>query len=336
MYKLILLLLLSPSILLAQDYTITQATFLKADAAQVFDADVGVSIQVEGLKPDKEYKAVLTLNDQTVTKLTVWKLIEVNGQTVAVFPPTTQTPVAPGIFHISGKQGESYGTDISNQWIKITIGSTGPPPDPDPDPPDPPTGGPTTEDIEGLAKIVKNTSTLNDPITAKYIKTALQSLSEDRGSTLSLSEVSEVKAAIGQALIDSMKEVRPPYKDWEGVFRKPVDAYLVQMKDRLTKPEHLQVMIKVIIDNLPVQGTTSTRTSGKIIMYTSPDCIYCLAWKERIFPILEESGWILEEVYATGTVPRYIICDANKCSEEFIGYMSLENFNRTLIKLRGT
>jgi hypothetical protein len=321
MYKLILLILLSPSLLLAQDYTVTQATFLKADAAQVFDADVGVSIQVEGLKSDKEYKAVLTLNDQTITKLVVWKLMTINGQTVAVFPPTTQSPVAPGVFHIAGNPGDSFGTDISNQWIKITIGPT-PAPDPDPDP-DPPSGGPTVEDIEGLAKIVKNTATLNDPITAKYIKAALHSLSE----------VSEVKAAIGEALIASMKEVRPPYKDWEGVFRKPVDAYLVQMKERLTKPEYLKIMIKVIVDNL---GESTQSITSKIVMYSNATCTICTQWKERVYPALRKAGWILEEVDSAGVVPRYIICDRDRCSEEFVGYMTLDNFNKTLAKLRGT
>lgn len=324
MYKTILLILLAPSLALAQDYTITQATFLKADAAQVFDATEGVSIQVEGLKPDKDYKAVLTLNNQTISKLTIWKLIEINGQTVAVFPPTTQSSVAPGVFHISGKPGESYGTDISDQWIKIPIGPTVAP---DPDPPDPPSGGPTTEDVKGLAKIVKDSISLNDPITAGYIKVAL--------SKLSLSEMSGggVKAAIGEALIASMKEVRPPYKDWEGVFRKPIDAYLVQMKDRLTKPEHMKVMVDVIVDNL---GNGTLSVTSKVVMYSSPNCTFCKQWKQRVYPLLQRAGWLLEEVDSTGTVPRYTVCDGNKCSEEFIGYMTLEDFNKILAKLRGT
>lgn len=333
---LILLLLVNP--LYAEDklqYEAIQATFLSADDAIVYQEDEGVVIQTVGLNPGQQSGVVLVFDNLEDTEIEVTTLIDFNGMTVGLYPPKNMKPNDKGVYNLLGNKGDRFGirarTKEGLQQIYVVI--EGVTTDPDDPPPDSPVGQPTPIDIQALVSIGQKASTdLSDPITTRYIKDAL--------TALSLSEVVEVgkiKEAVGQALVASMKEVSPPYKDWNGVFRVPLNTKLSSMvtENKLSSTTNVKLVIDALIKGLSSNTTNviSKIKNGTITMYTRPGCVHCERWLREIRPQLHE--WKVEQVLdTTHAVPRFQVCDNNKCSKIHEGFMDINDFIKLVDSLK--
>lgn len=248
---LIVALLLSPSYAQSKlEYTAIQSTFLTAKDAIIYQEEDKVTIQTVGLEPGQQSGVTLSFDNLTDPEIEVTQLIDFNGLTVGLYPPKNMKPNDKGVYNILGKKGDRFGirarTEDGLQQIYIEIeGETTDPDDPD-DPDDPPTDSLTPADIQSIVAITSNAATtLNDPVTARYIKDAL--------TELSLSEVIgevQMKVVISTALVESLKDVNPPYKDWNGLFRAPLNAKLVELKDKISSTASLKAVIGAIIKGL--------------------------------------------------------------------------------------
>ena len=318
------------------EYTAEQATYLEAKDALVTPTDDGVLVQVLELKPEAKRGIALTVSGITNPVIEVTRLIDYNGFTVGLWPPTDMEPNNLGIYNILGNAGDRFGIRAETQGglRKFEVKIDGDPSDPPPiDPVDPPPGdGPSAEDLSAITAITSSAvATLNDPITTRYIKSALENVS--------LSEVlseatAQAQKAIATALQDSMKEVNPPYKDWNGAFRKPINAKIVELESqgKVKTSAQLKLLVDAIVEGLDSTSSMSTHT---IKMYSRPDCILCKNWRRDVFPSLASKGWALEEILLEqGDVPRFVVCDRDKCSNEFVGYMSIAAFANIVTQMR--
>lgn len=321
------------------EYEAIQATFLSADDAIVYQEDEGVVIQTVGLKPGQKSGVVLVFDNLEDPEIEVTTLVEFNGMTVGLYPPKNMKPNDKGVYNVLGNKGDRFGirarTKEGLQQIYVVVEgvTTDPENPPDSPPTDPPAEQPTPIDIQTLVSIGQKASAeLADPITARYIKEAL--------TTLSLSEVvevSKIKEVIGKALLSSMKEVNPPYKDWNGVFRVPLNTKLSSMvtENKLSSTANVKLAIDALIKGLTTTSTNvlSKVKNGTITMYTRPGCIYCERWKKEIRPQLHE--WKVEEVLdLTHAVPRFQVCDNNKCSKIHEGFMDINDFIKIVDSLK--
>jgi len=310
------------------EYEIVDFSYLEAlDAIVLPKDDEGVNIQAVGLKPGVENRKFLILENSNANYIEVSKLIDFNGITVAIFPPKTVFADEEGKYPIEGEPGDRLGISIRTpttaKWIEVVIADT--PTDPV-DPPPIPGTGPSEQDLAKVQSIAyQATKDLQDPITTRYIKDAL--------TTISLSEVLseatvEIQGAIAKALVDSMKEVSPPYKDWKGKFRQPINIEIVRLESqgKVKTTTHLKQLVDAIVKGLST-NTASAFKNGVVEMYTSPGCDVCAQWKQNVWPILQKAGWTLKEIQSGGTVPRFRICNHGRCSEEVIGYLNISNFN---------
>lgn len=320
MYKYLLPLILLCNISLAQsplEYTVTQATFLKADAAKIYELEDSVSIQVEGLKPESTKAAVLTIDNDTFNYIEVSELVDFNGITVAVFPPKTLYPAEENTYHIEGLSGQRFGVAIRTsdtvKWIEVLIEGTPTPAPPLPVPP---------EDYAQITDLVKtSTQALQDPTTTSAIKKELEQLS--------LSEVlseakEEVKEAVAKGLRESMKILDPPYKDWETGFKVPLNTLIASLE--ITTSQQLQKVVDAI-----VAGMESTST---VTIYSKDDCNICTSWKQEVWPTLEKAGWTLKVVEDDYPVPKFQVCTNGLCSQKVQGYMTVEQFSQIVSKMR--
>lgn len=299
----------------AQDVTISQVTYVRADSAEVIPSDGGVIIFAEGLKSDKQLAVKLLIENQEVTSLEVSKLVEINGLTFAVFPPTVVPPLPekPNTFIITGDSGERFGVSIrssgSPQWLEVKIAG-------EPEAPEQP-----NIDVSDIEKVRGP----DDPITRDAILSSLKQLKFT--GTLDDAIVA-TRLAISNALLDA--PAVPPYKDWKGEFRDPINKIIERL---LNAGQIRSIADWQLVVNAMIKALQPTTTS-KIIMTTSPNCQVCKDWKRNVLPYIK--GWRFEEVTdTTVSVPRFQICDGDKCSNVIVGYMSIDAFNSTVYSLRG-
>jgi hypothetical protein len=337
MYKLLpILALLLCDISFAQEfsYNAKQATFLEAESAKLYQSDKGVLLSVIGLNPERKVGVELTVEGLTEPEIEVTRLIEFQGITVGVYPPNQLKPTE-GVYLILGKPGERYGvrartTEGIKHFVVVLEGVEEPDVPTDPDPPQ--SGNLTQADLDSVTTLVSaSVATLKDPITTRYISAALEkvSLSEVLGEA-----AVELKEAIGNALVDSMKEVRPPYKDWESNFRKPLEAKITELvtAKKVVNGSDLQQVVKAMVKGM---STTSSLSRATIKIYYRENCNLCTKWETEVFPSLKAVGWALDKVYEpTATVPKFVICDNNKCSKEIVGYLDIPTLKLYLEGMR--
>ena len=318
MYKYIIWLCLAASCF-GQDkleHTITQATFLEAKAATIYQLDEGVQIQVEGLTPESKQGLIVSIKGLTDTEIEITTLIEFQGLTVGLYPPQFKSPNEDGNYVILGEPGQRFGirgrTEDGIKQIFAEISGT---PTPAPDlPTDPPPS------LDAVTKIVNTAlDELDDPVTASYIRKELVSIQFTDNLE---NDIKATKAAIGKGLLEAAKVVKPPYKDWEGKFRIPLDKAISPK----TSTE-LQAIVKAIVDAIPESQSVS-----KIIMLTREDCEYCKKWEREVEPLLK--GWEIDKRLHNGDVPSFLVCVDGVCSPPYIGYMSVTDFNAIVRSLR--
>ena len=327
----LLLLISCLDISLGQDfqYTVTEQTFLSAKAAKLYPQPDGVLLAVTDLDPKAKKGVELTFQGLKEEAIEVSRLIKFQGVDLGVFPPMTLLPTD-GVYLLLGNPGDRFGvtarTETGIQRILVELSGT--PVDPvDPEEP-PPSGNLTQEDLDAVTSLTSSSlSSLQDPITARYITAEL--------NKLSLSEVLgeaavELKKAIGDGLVASMKEVRPPYKDWETNFRKPLDNRITQLvtAGKVVTGADLQLIVKAM---LKAMTTSTSSLTATIKMYYSQNCNECSRWEREVYPGLQSVGWFLQKIEDPNrTVPRFVICDNNKCSKEVVGYMDMATFRLRL------
>lgn len=323
MYKYLIWLLLASTCFSQEtlEYELAQATFLKADSAVVFPEDEGVTIQVEGLTPESTQGLVLSITNLVESEIEVTTLIDFNGLTVGLYPPQYKSPNKNGNYIILGDPGQRFGirgrTENGIKQIFATIKGPTPAPDPIPDPtPNPPK-------LSEITKIVQTAlDKLDDPVTASYIRSSLSKI-EYTGELAK--DTKSVKDAISTALTESAKVVKPPYKDWEGLFRKPLDQAI-----KVNSSSELKQVVDTIVQAIP--NTQTSASSNKITMFTRPDCTWCEKWNNEVRPLLKD--WIIEEKLHNGEVPSFVICVDGLCSSPYVGYLSIADFNSIVRSLR--
>jgi hypothetical protein len=338
MYKLpltLVLLLLCSDISFAQEfsYNSKQATFLEAESAKLYQSDKGVLLSVIGLNPESKVGVELTIEGLTEPEIEVTRLIEFQGITVGVYPPLLLKPTE-GVYLVLGKPGEQYGvrartTEGIKHFVILLEGVEEPDVPSDPDPP--PSGNLLPADLAAISSLSSANKPADDPITTRYITEAL--------NKLSLSEVLgeaalEMKVAIGDALVESMKEVRPPYKNWNK-FRVALNDAIVKLvaDGKVTNGKDLTKVKDAVVSGL--NSSASLQQNGTIILYYRDGCDLCIEWLRDVYPRLQAIGWKLQKVKTTkGSVPKFVICDNNKCSEEIAGYMDDALFKLYAERLR--
>lgn len=76
------------------------------------------------------------------------------------------------------------------------------------------------------------------------------------------------------------------------------------------------------------------KPAGKIIMYTSDSCVWCVRWKLSELQKVRDAGWDVEEVLVTsGTVPRFDVT-ANGKTIKHTGYMSMSALRGIVERLK--
>jgi len=206
-------------------YESYQATFLKAKAAQISPSDGGVVIEVQELSSELLVGVVLSFDGLTNPIIEATTLLELNGVTVGTFPPQLIKPNTAGKYPIIGKKGDKFGIRVEtvNGTTFVTAqieGEALPPPDPPPPP----------VDLADVTRLVSaSVSVLADSVTQQAIKAELEKLLANFPDDLSLA-IASLKSAISTGLLESMPQLSPPYKDWKGGFREPLDKKLVELK----------------------------------------------------------------------------------------------------------
>lgn len=314
-------------------YEVQTFDYLKAKDAIILPAEEGVQIQVIGLEPGVVKKTYLLLEDETIPSIEVSKLIDFNGLTVAVFPPQLVKAESPGQFYLDPELGQRLGIAIRSdgevKWIEVTL-STDPTDPTDP----PPSGNLTPEDLDGITNQVKGAVlTLQDPVTAAYIKKYL--------TNTSLSEVldvatEQVQKAVQDALTESMKELKPPYKDWYNLFRVPLNQKIISLEvsGKVKSTGDLQQIVDAVIKGFD-EGQTSANVPY-ITFYSRENCVLCEEWRRIVKPDLERLGWAIKEetLAPTESAPRFLVCEKGRCSQLVNGYMSRDKLAQVLTKLR--
>lgn len=210
-------------------YQLPDSTVIEIAADDVPVVKQGVSLSIEGLID---------------TEIEINTLLDFNGITVGVFPPTYAKPVSNFTYHLLGKVGDRFGVRArSSEGLKtIIVEIKGTKPE-EPPPVDPP---PT--DLSNLSKIVSvSVTTLDDRVTQSAIKEQLNLLLSNFPKT-----IEEAKSALGKSIAEglliSMETVRPPYKDWKGGFRVPIDSELVRLN--ISTAEQLKQAVQAIVNGM--------------------------------------------------------------------------------------
>lgn len=228
-------------------YTSYQASFLTAKSASISQSENGVLIEVQELGKAVTPGVVLTFTGLTSKTIEVTTLLDLNGITVGVFPPRYVTPNQKDTYPILGKAGDKFGirvsTDDGTRFITAQIDGATPPPPPPIDHPPPP-----TTDLTSLTKLVNaSVLTIGDTVTQAAIKAELSKLVASFPNDLSLAKV-ELKNSISNGLLNSMPQLKPPYKDWSGGFRVPIDKEITKLAP--TSAEQLKAIVEAIIKGM--------------------------------------------------------------------------------------
>lgn len=255
---------------------VQQITFLRASAAQILPQDEGVAILAEDLEDTREYAAKIVITDQPNEYIEASRLLTVDGITVAEFPPLVITPISEGegtnTYLLSGNPGDRFGVSIRSsvvpQWLEVKIdGPSTPDPDqPDPDEPEPPAGDLTPADLTAIENtVVSAVKSLADPITQAEIKSELEALVENF-PTERAAAVTETQNAIARGLVKSAPKLKPPYKDWKGKFRTPLDAAIVGIEAKADTAAEFKQIVQAIVKGLgtPVQATAQAAQSKRV------------------------------------------------------------------------
>jgi len=82
------------------------------------------------------------------------------------------------------------------------------------------------------------------------------------------------------------------------------------------------------------QPKPEPKSLGKIVMYTSDYCIWCVRWKMDELQKVRDAGWEVVEVESTsGTVPRFDVT-ANGKTIKHTGYMSMSALRGIVERLK--
>ena len=189
------------------EYTVEQATFVEAKSAVVIPQGDKVLIEAVDLSPEQQPGLKLTVPGSERIEVTRLVTVVIDGQEVdlGVYPPQEKTPDKDGIYRIVGQSGSKYGIrTLGENREQIYVEIEG-----EPEPPVPPPAS-----LESLKDTVRECVTkLNDPITQQYIKEELDGAES----------FEDIRTAIRDGLLKSMRELNPPYKDWENGFRVPIN-----------------------------------------------------------------------------------------------------------------
>lgn len=283
---------------------VQQITFLRASAAQILPQDKGVAILAEDLEDTREFAAKIVITDQPNEYIEASRLLNVDGITVAEFPPRVIAPISEGentnTYLLSGNPGDRFGVSIRSggvipQWLEVKIdGPVTDPDKPDPDKPDPdkpdepvdpPAGDLTPADLTKIENTVSSAVTsLADPITQAEIKSELETLVADF-PTDRTEAVKAMQSAIARGLVKSAPKLKPPYKDWMGQFRTPLDAAIVAIEAKADTTAEYKQIVQAVVKGLstPVQAAAQVQSKRtKKIFYrevTKQVPRYCSAGK---------------------------------------------------------
>lgn len=82
------------------------------------------------------------------------------------------------------------------------------------------------------------------------------------------------------------------------------------------------------------QPKPEPKAIGKIVMYTSGGCIWCIRWEQNELQKVKDAGWEVVEVESTsGTVPRFDVT-ANGKTIKHTGYMSMSALRGIVERLK--
>lgn len=82
------------------------------------------------------------------------------------------------------------------------------------------------------------------------------------------------------------------------------------------------------------QPKPEPKALGKVVMYTSDYCIWCVRWKMDELQKVRDAGWEVVEVESTsGTVPRFDVT-ANGKTIKHTGYMSMSALRGIVERLK--
>lgn len=312
------LLLLVACLLQGDGIIVSQATFFKSETKPVvLKSDAGFLIIAPDVSDKKQGVSLQVAKSLSVTSVEVSKLVVIDGLTFAVFPPQQLEPLDSedkdyNVYIIQGSPGQRFGVSVREvgkpQWFEVVI--AGAPTDPDP--------SPSPIDVSDIAKIH---GPQGDDITRAEILKNLKALT----FTGSFDEaVNATKVAISNALLDA--PAQPPYKDWEGEFRKPVNEIIKKLN--VTTVEQWKQVVDAMIKGLSAQPSTIT-------MYTRDNCLPCAQWKQEVWPSLEALGWRIVEVpnSTKPSVPSFEINDRGKIVTHE-GYISYDVFSSVINALR--
>lgn len=209
-----------------ENVTVSQVTFLTADAVEVAEAGKRVAILAEGLDAKQEYGVVLT------TKMPA-RWIEVHP-VEKPFPPIVEQPYKDNKFLIRGKPGEKFNVSVRGidipVWVEVTIAPSVAPPKPeDPKPEDP--KPPVSSDVKELSKQLS--SQLADPPTASALKTALLSTVSNIEALCNQRQcptLDSAKNSVQNTINTVLQSRKTPNKDWYRGWREPVSKAIADKK----------------------------------------------------------------------------------------------------------
>lgn len=319
-------------------HNVQQVTFRYAKEATILADEEGVKIKAVGLT-DKESKGIaISFTGVIDPEIEVTTLVEFQGMTVGLYPPKNILPNKEGEYYIEGKPGDKFGIRArSKDGLRQVYAEIEGKPDTPTDPVEPPPSDSklTAEDLAKITNISRKATALNDKVTQDTIREYLKALS--------LSEVvdearGQIKKAIGKAFIDSMEEVDPPYKDWDGVLRQPLDKLLrsLEAEGKISTSKDLEQVVDAIVKGLASSQSVSIEPST-ITVYTTSNCVYCDKWKLEVLPRI--NGWVIKEVDISevegmNSAPNFLMSENGKTSELVKGYMPISLFNEVVSKMR--
>jgi hypothetical protein len=208
--------------------TVSNVTYLEADAAEVVSRSPGVVIISEGLRPGQKYAAKLKVANQDNDYIEVFP--EENP-----FPPQVLEPYKPGEYLIPGARGEKFNVSVRSKtgrpvWLLVIIGGEG-------GSEEPPPKEPTPTDYEELRKAsISEALKTRDQKTAKSLAEAWRKVATNTPVGKSLAEaVKAAKLAREQVLLNRDGNV-----NWNN-YLTAVDGEIASLKIAGTA-EYLKVL----------------------------------------------------------------------------------------------